>query len=56
MANRRFEMDQYRQVLTRMRLGASDCVTARASITGRQKAGAHREVAVREGWLEAFGV
>ena len=29
MANRRFEMYQYRQVLTRMRLGESDRAIAR---------------------------
>ena len=66
MANRRFEMDQYRQVLTRMRLGDSDRAIARSGLMGRQKAGAclrantHRqalrEVAGREGWLEASSV
>ena len=61
MANRRFEMYQYRQVLTRMRLGNSDRAIARSALMGRQKAGASlraythgqalREVAGREGWL-----
>ena len=53
MANRRFEMYQYRQVLTRMRLGESDRAIARSGLMGRQKASALREVAGREGWLAA---
>ena len=40
MANRRFEMYQYRQVLTRMRLGDSDRAIARTGLMGREKAGA----------------
>ena len=56
MANRRFEMYQYRQVLTRMRLGDSDRAIARSGLMGRRKAGALREVAGREGWLEASSV
>ena len=56
MANRRFEMYQYRQVLTRMRLGESDRAIARSGLIGRQKASALREVACREGWLEASSV
>ena len=53
MANRRFEMYQYRQVITRMRLGESDRAIARSGLMGREKASALREVAGREGWLEA---
>ena len=56
MANRRFEMYEYRQVLTRMRLGESDRAIARSGLIGRQKASALREVASREGWLEASSV
>ena len=56
MANRRFEMYQIRQVLTRMRLGDSDRAIARSGLMGRRKAGALREVAGREGWLEASSV
>ena len=56
MANRRFEMYQYRQVITRMRLGESDCANPRSGLMGRQKACAFREVAVREGWLETSSV
>ena len=64
MANRTFEMYQYRQILTRMRLGESDRAISRTGLMGRQKAGASlraythrqalREVAGREGWLEGF--
>ena len=49
-------MYQYRQVLTRMRLGDSDRAIARSGLMGRQKACALREVAGREGWLEASSV
>ena len=56
MANRRFEMYQYRQVLTRMRLGESDRAIARSGLMGRRKAGALRDVAGREGWLEPSSV
>ena len=56
MANRRFEMYQYRQVLTRMRLGDSDRAIARSGMMGRQKARAPREVEGREGWLETCSV
>ncbi len=41
MANRRFEMYQYRQVLTRMRLGESDRAIARSRLMGRQHLAAH---------------
>ena len=40
MANRRFETYQYRQVLTRMRLGDSDRAMARTGLMGREKASA----------------
>ena len=40
MANRRFELCQYRQILTRMRLGDSDRAMARSGLMGREKAGA----------------
>ena len=39
MANRRFEMYQYRQVLVQMRLGETDRQLARAGLMGRRKAG-----------------
>ncbi len=37
MANRRFEMYQYRQISTRMRLGESDRAIARSGLMGGQK-------------------
>ena len=49
-------MYQYRQVLTRMRLGDSDRAIARSGMMGRQKARAPREVEGREGWLETCSV
>ena len=66
MANRRFEMYQYRRILTRMRLGESDRAFARSGLIRREKVGAclhadtHRqalrELACREGWLDASRV
>ena len=38
MANRRFGMFEYRQVLTRMRLGDTYRAIARAGVMGRRKA------------------
>ncbi|NTV15671.1 MAG: hypothetical protein HGA96_17370 [Desulfobulbaceae bacterium] len=38
MANRRFEMYQYRQILSRMRSGDSDRDLSRAGLIGRKKA------------------
>lgn len=52
MANRRFEMYQYRQILSRMRLGESDRTLARAGVVGRKKAGRLRELAQTNGWLD----
>lgn len=52
MANRRFEMYEYRQVLVRMRLGETDRAIARAGLMGRRKAGELRASAAAEGWLE----
>jgi len=53
MADRRFEMYEYRQVLVRMRLGDTDRALARAGLVGRHKTGAAelRAVAAAEGWL-----
>ena len=56
MANLEFEMYLYRQVLTRMRLNDLDRAIARSGLLGRRKAGALREVAGREGWLEPSSV
>lgn len=52
MANRRFEMYEYRQIITRMRLGDSDRKIAKAGLTGRNKASKLREIALSKGWLE----
>ncbi len=51
MANRRFEMYQYQQILSRMRLGDSDRDLARAKLLGRKKAAAFRSLAEGQGWL-----
>lgn len=52
MANRRFEMYEYRQVLVRMRQGESDRELARAGLIGRKKAQAIRARAALCGWLD----
>ena len=52
MANRRFEMFEYRQVLTRMRLGDPDRAIARAGLMGRVKLAAVRRLAEAAGWLD----
>lgn len=52
MANRRFEMYQYRQVIFRMRSGQSDRQIAKAGLMGRKKATELRKIALREGWLD----
>ena len=52
VANRRFEMFEYRQVLTRMRLGDTDRAIARAGPMGRRKAAQLRRTAEAAGWLD----
>jgi len=52
MANRRYEMYEYRQVIVRMRLGESDRAIARAGLMGRNKIKNVRELASRRGWLD----
>ncbi len=52
MANRRFEMFEYRQVLSQMRLGRSDRQIAKAGLMGRSKAGKLRSLARDQGWLD----
>ena len=51
MANRRFEMYQYRQVIVRMRLGDSDRAIAQSGLMGRKKVKAVRELSSTRGWL-----
>jgi transposase len=45
-------MFEYRQVLTRMRLGDTDRAIARAGLMGRRKAAELRQVAEAAGWLD----
>lgn len=52
MANRGFEMYEYRQIIARMRLGDSDRRIAKAGLMGRKKASKLREIALAQGWLE----
>jgi transposase len=52
MANRRFEMFQYRQILTHMRSGQSDRKIAKAGLMGRPKAAELRALAMEHGWLD----
>jgi hypothetical protein len=51
MANRRFEMYQYRQVIHRMRMGETDRAIARTKLMGRLKCAQVRAVAEQNGWL-----
>lgn len=51
MANRRFEMYEYRQVIYRMRLGESDRRIAKSGLMGRRKAAELRQLAKERGWL-----
>lgn len=53
MANRKFEMHEYRQVLIRMRLGDSDRAIAKLGLMGRPKAKQVREIAQAAGWLDS---
>jgi len=55
VANRRFEMFEYRQVLVRLRQGDTDREIARARLMGRRKAAAVRELARQRGWLDPDG-
>ena len=52
MANRRFEVFEYRQVLTRMRLGDTDRAIARVGLMGRRKVAQLRRTAEAAGWLD----
>jgi len=52
MANRRFEMFQYRQVIHHMRMGQSDRAIAKARLMGRVRCRQLREIALQHGWLE----
>ena len=52
VANRRFEIFEYRQVLTRMRLGDTDRAIARVGLMGRRKVAQLRRTAEAAGWLD----
>ena len=52
MANRRIEVFQLRDAITRMRLGESDRRIRDAGIMGRTKAAELRRLAGEQGWLE----
>ena len=51
MGNRRFEMHDYRHIISRMRLGESDRQIAKAGLMGRNKAAGLREIAEKHEWL-----
>lgn len=52
MANRRFEMYQYRHIINHMRLGQSDRAIAKAGLAGRDKCHQIRQLALKQGWLD----
>ena len=52
MANRRFEMHQYRNIIVRMRMGESDRALSKAGLIGRKKAKQVRRMAQAQGWLD----
>ena len=52
MANRMFEIYEYRQIIARMRLGDSDPRIAKAGLMGRKKTSKLREIALAQGWIE----
>ena len=49
MANKRFEMFEYRNIVVRMRRGDSDRALAKAGLIGRPKAKTLRVVAAAQG-------
>ena len=51
MANRRFEMFHYRQIIHRMRMGESDRAIAKTKLMGRLKCGEVRAIAEERGWF-----
>ena len=52
MGNRRFEMYEYRQILSRMKLGESDRAIDNAGLMGRKKAAKLRNLANKHNWLD----
>ena len=51
MGNRRFEMYEYRQIISRMRLGESDRAISKAGLMGRKKVAKLRTLAKDYDWL-----
>lgn len=51
MANRRFEMFEYRQIIFRLRQGESARAIARSGLADRLKVSKIRQVATAQGWL-----
>ena len=51
MANKRFEMYQYRQILVRMRMGESNRAIAESGLMGREKAQKLRDIALEHDWI-----
>ena len=52
MGNRRFEMHEYRHIISRMRLGESNRQIAKAGLMGRNKTADFRIIAKKHGWLD----
>jgi transposase len=52
MANRRFEMYEYRQVIHRMRMGQSDRTIGKSGVMGRLKCAHVRTIATHHNWLD----
>ena len=52
MGNRRFEMYEYRQIISRMRLGESDRAISKAGLMGRKKVAKLRILAKNHDWLD----
>lgn len=51
MANRRFEMYQYRLIIQQLRMGDSDRMIAKSGLMGRKKVAGFRQYADSQGWL-----
>ena len=52
MGNRRFEMYEYRQIISRMRTGESDRAVAKVGLMGRNKTANLRVVVIKHEWLD----
>lgn len=51
MANKAFEMYEYRQIIIQMKLGESDRAIAERKLAGRRKCQELRKIATEQGWL-----